>query len=188
MFSFIIFGVLAYLIGSIPTGKIIGYLKGIDIQQVGTQNIGASNAFLSLGKKYGLLVLLGDAGKAFIFTWFAMDSFSPLGVMGLGMLLLLGNIHSVFLKFTGGKGIATCLGFFLASEPMISLVFIGLWLIALMVRQSILFITIAANIVVPSFYYYLGYSAPTVFMGFMICFIVSLRHIENLQHQKKASQ
>ncbi|WP_372712828.1 glycerol-3-phosphate 1-O-acyltransferase PlsY [Ilyobacter sp.] len=131
MFKFIFFAVLAYVLGSIPTGVIIGKkLKGIDIREHGSKNSGATNAYRVLGAKYGVMVLLADAAKGFFPVMFA----DLAGVEGtflilVGLITIIGHSLSIFLNFKGGKGVATSLGVFLYLVPQVMLVTIGVFVI-----------------------------------------------------------
>ncbi|WP_320046780.1 glycerol-3-phosphate 1-O-acyltransferase PlsY [uncultured Ilyobacter sp.] len=131
MFKFIFFAVLAYVMGSIPTGVIIGKkLKGIDIREHGSKNSGATNAYRVLGARYGVMVLAADAAKGFFPVMFA----DLAGVKGtflilVGLITIMGHSLSIFLKFKGGKGVATSLGVFLYLVPQIMLVTIGVFVI-----------------------------------------------------------
>ena len=122
---------LSYLLGSIPTSYIIGkYLHGIDLRRHGSGNLGATNAFRVLGVKSALPVVLVDIGKGFLPTWL----FPRLVGAGLGWTLafgaaaILGHMFSVWVRFRGGKGMATGAGVFLALAPWAVLAGLVLWL------------------------------------------------------------
>jgi glycerol-3-phosphate acyltransferase PlsY len=108
----------AYLLGSIPTGVILARAKGIDLTTVGSGNIGATNAARALGRGLGALVLLGDAGKGFgaaIAARLVLADERWIGFAGLAAVL--GHVFPVWLRFRGGKGVATTLGVVLALVP-----------------------------------------------------------------------
>ncbi|WP_332630773.1 glycerol-3-phosphate acyltransferase [Halalkalibacter flavus] len=180
MMLFLMFCVIAYVVGSIPTGKIIAKLKGIDIQAVGTKNIGASNVYLNLGKKMAFLVLIGDVSKAFVMVAFAAQFFSGGQTMVIALCVIIGNLKSIFLNFTGGKGIATSLGIFLATEPVALLIIGVLWLLGLAFKKYILLTGVAAILVVP--YQYIGYEEKmAVVSAFLIVLFMLLKHNENIK-------
>lgn len=129
---------LAYVSGSIPYGLLIARLHGVDLQKVGSGNIGATNAVRALGKGWGIAVFVLDALKAGIPVLVA-DHFTPPGaqhqavVASAGLLAVLGHVYSVFLGLKGGKGVACAFGVFLALDPRLSVAAIalyiqGLWL------------------------------------------------------------
>lgn len=125
---------ICYLLGSIPFGFIVAKLiKKIDIRDYGSGNIGAANAFRTLGPGLAILVLIGDLMKGFIaiylFKLFNIDSL-PMVILG-GLAVIGGHDWSIFLKFKGGKGIATTYGVILALNPMIAVMSALVWLIVI---------------------------------------------------------
>jgi glycerol-3-phosphate acyltransferase PlsY len=112
--------IFAYLMGSIPTGVIVGKAFGnVDPRTQGSKNIGATNVFRTAGKKLGVITLLGDILKGLIPVAIArgtLDSYFWIGAVALAAFL--GHLYPIFLKFKGGKGIATGLGVFLALSPL----------------------------------------------------------------------
>lgn len=113
---------LAYLLGSIPFGVLVAKkVKGIDIRKFGSKNIGATNVFRVVGKKWGILVFLLDALKGYaavqIPAW-AGVSYPAFLLILLGMTAILGHTFPVWLSFQGGKGVAASFGVFLALTPL----------------------------------------------------------------------
>jgi glycerol-3-phosphate acyltransferase PlsY len=127
----IIFLIVAYIVGSIPTGVIIGKkFKGIDIREHGSKNTGATNAYRVLGKQYGIIVLLADALKGWLPVFLAsLFAISGWQLILIGVLTIVGHTLSPFLKFKGGKGVATSLGVFLFLVPHIVLILVAVFLI-----------------------------------------------------------
>ena len=122
----------AYLLGSIPFGVLLAKLKHVDLRQHGSGNIGATNVARTLGKTAGILTLLGDCGKGYLAPWVAgllLDT--HWGIAMAGLMAFLGHIFSVFLKFKGGKGVATGLGVFLFLMPEAGLSSIVVFVISL---------------------------------------------------------
>ncbi len=107
----------AYVVGSIPFGLVVGRLKGVDIRQHGSGNIGATNVARVVGKPYGLLTLILDLLKGFLPTWVAGHMGGVEMVAATGAAAVLGHCFSIFLKFRGGKGVATAAGVFAAVSP-----------------------------------------------------------------------
>lgn len=112
--------IFAYLLGSVPTGVILARaFSDVDPRTQGSRNIGATNVFRTVGKKIGAITLLGDILKGFIPVAIArgsIDSYFWVGAVAL--VAFLGHLYPIFLKFKGGKGIATGLGVFLALSPL----------------------------------------------------------------------
>ena len=154
---------VAYLLGSIPTGYLVGRAKGVDVRKVGSGNIGATNAFRVLGKRAGVLVLLADALKG----WLAASPM-PVLVQRLvapsagqdpatqeylqiiaGVVVILGHNYTCWLKFKGGKGIATSAGVLLALVPITFAVGLATWIVVCMLTRYVSLGSIAAAAVLP---------------------------------------
>jgi len=118
----VVFIVLAYFLGAIPTGYLIAKARGVDIQSMGSGNIGATNVLRSVGKIPALIVVIMDPIKGFLAalipSLFGMDAWT-IGLSAVAAVI--GNDINVFLKFRGGKGVATSLGAFLAIDPLFTL-------------------------------------------------------------------
>lgn len=100
--------ILAYLIGSIPSGLIVGKLaKGIDIREHGSGNLGATNAFRTLGVKAGSIVIAGDILKGTLATALPFLMHVDIHPLLAGVFAVLGHVFPVFAKFKGGKAVAT---------------------------------------------------------------------------------
>ena len=121
----VVFIVVAYLIGGIPFGFLIGKLRGVDVRTVGSKNIGATNVFRTVGKKWGLLAFLCDVMKGFLPTLFVRQwvadpelypdwTWLPLVV---GITCVVGHMLTPYMKFKGGKGVATAFGALIALIP-----------------------------------------------------------------------
>lgn len=115
---------ISYLLGSIPTGLWVGKaLRGIDIREHGSRNIGATNTLRVLGRKLGAIALAGDVGKGLITVLLVASVLSdwPYAPLACGLAAIIGHVAPVFLKFKGGKGVATSTGVFLALAPAATL-------------------------------------------------------------------
>jgi len=111
MVEFVAVVIGSYLIGSIPSGLIIGRLRRVDIRQYGSGNIGTTNVLRTLGAKFGAIVLVADVLKGVIAVLLARYIIgTPMGEMAAGFAAVAGHDWSVFLKFKGGRGVATSLG------------------------------------------------------------------------------
>lgn len=130
MMKFIFFMLLSYLLGSIPFGYLVGkYLRKIDIREYGSGNIGVANIFRVLGLRYAILVLIGDCLKGFLpvyLTRLMITENIPLSLWA-GLFAIIGHNWSVFLKFKGGKGIATTYGVILSTYPIIAIISALIW-------------------------------------------------------------
>jgi len=178
--------VLAYLAGSIPTGLWVGQrLRGIDIRNYGSGNLGATNAFRVLGKKLGTFVLLIDILKGVIpvalFPRLVGISDPTAGQEILvGVCAIAGHVLSFFVNFKGGKGVATALGVFLAIAPfeMAIILVIGIAIIAITGYVSLASITGA--ILLPIFLFMTNRDTVVLLVGMLISILILYRHRSNL--------
>jgi glycerol-3-phosphate acyltransferase PlsY len=123
----------AYLLGSIPTGLLVGRARGVDIRAVGSGNIGATNVARALGKPWAVLVLAADAAKGFVPVLVArLDParFPPAAVAAAGLAAIVGHMFTLFLRGRGGKGVATSLGVAVALSPPIALGCLAVYAVA----------------------------------------------------------
>lgn len=119
----------AYLVAGIPVGYLIGKARGVDLREVGSGNIGASNAMRNLGKGWGLLVFVGDVAKASMPVLAASARFDAPGPLALvALAAILGHIFTPYLRFRGGKGVACAFGVFLVLSPVAAVVGIAIYL------------------------------------------------------------
>ncbi|HTX02129.1 MAG TPA: glycerol-3-phosphate 1-O-acyltransferase PlsY [Candidatus Acidoferrales bacterium] len=125
--------VLAFLLGSLPFGLIVAriFFK-TDIRGQGSGNIGAANAARTLGKGAGALVLILDALKGFVPTVVAQDVGGPLLALFAGFAAIAGHCYSPWMRFRGGKGVATELGVLFGLAWQAALIFIGIWILAVL--------------------------------------------------------
>jgi glycerol-3-phosphate acyltransferase PlsY len=123
----ILFG---YLLGSIPFGVVVSRLLGaVDPRSAGSKNVGFTNVLRVSGKKAGVLTLIGDIGKGWLAGWVATVLLhQEAAVLGVALASIIGHLHSMFLGFKGGKGVATALGAALGVAPWIGLTLMGLWI------------------------------------------------------------
>lgn len=180
--------IIAYLVGSIPIGKIVAWFKGIDIQKLGTGNIGASNTYLVLGKKAALFVLICDIGKAYLMMEIALNILQNGQPLLVGVCLLIGNLKSIFLRFTGGKGVATTLGIFMATEPVAAILIVTLWGIALFYIKYVMVLSLVGTLLVPLTYYYDEHDMLTTVCSFLICVLLLLKHRANIRFKSRNPQ
>ncbi|MBR7127258.1 MAG: glycerol-3-phosphate 1-O-acyltransferase PlsY [Lentisphaeria bacterium] len=140
----------SYLLGSIPFGLLIGKMNGIDIRKVGSCNIGATNVSRTVGKNWGKLCFFLDLMKGFLPTFIAtmifsknaeLKSFVPLLA---GAASMLGHMFSIYLKFTGGKGVATGGGIILGLAPWTFVAAIISWAIVFLISRYVSLASIVA--------------------------------------------
>ncbi len=126
LLEFVLFALLAYLIGSIPFSWFIARLAQVDLRRVGSGNIGATNVARSVGLPYGLLALILDAAKGSVPAYLALSWSVPIWLSGFAVI---GHNWSAFLKFQGGKGVATSLGILLMLSPPVLVLTLTIWVL-----------------------------------------------------------
>lgn len=199
--SYILTAFAAYLLGSIPTGYLVAKAKGIDIRSVGSGNIGATNVFRILGKPAGIFVLLADALKGFAAVWLLpglvmkfsdanVNSFAALDIhfasleqlaIVAGISAILGHNYTCFLKFKGGKGIATTAGVLIALTPGAFLIVLVVFIFVVAVSHYISLASITAAFCLP-FCVWILHGSPTMIavMAFLGALAI-YKHKANIQ-------
>ena len=134
----ILWAVGAYLVGSIPFGFLVGKMRGKDIRTLGSKNIGATNVYRVVGKPWGILAFVCDFLKGFLPTLaaqkFGNADWLPLMV---GILTVAGHMWTCFMKFKGGKGIATGFGMLVALTPVLVLVAFAVWVVVMLTSHYV---------------------------------------------------
>jgi glycerol-3-phosphate acyltransferase PlsY len=155
--------VVAYLLGSIPTGFLVARARGVDIRTVGSGNIGATNVFRILGTPAGVFVLLVDGLKGYLacaggcdgWLWLLQRAGLPLGGVELyrilaGIAAVLGHNYTCWLHFKGGKGIATSAGVYVALAPLALAIALGAWIGVFLLTRFVSVGSIAAAVALPT--------------------------------------
>lgn len=183
----IYFGVIAYMFGAIPSGVWIGKIfKNIDIRKYGSYNSGATNAYRVLGRKYGAMVLLLDALKGFIPLLIAkFYGVTGVDLIILGFIAILGHSFSIFLKFKGGKGVATSLGVFLFLMPKVIVVLLTIFIVTVIITKYISLGSIVCSAMLPILAYFMPITYPEtrkelVIISFLIGLFVIYKHKTNI--------
>jgi glycerol-3-phosphate acyltransferase PlsY len=187
---------ISYLIGSIPTAYIFGrVLRGIDIRKFGSGNIGATNALRVLGKKVGITVLILDLLKGFIpvvlladilYSKTALLSEETLRII-LGICCICGHNWTIFLKFKGGKGVATTLGVLLGlSIKIIGLRFIlflmiSTWVLVFIISRIVSMASIISALAFPVYTFIFKQSNTLKISSLLLSAFVIIRHKANLK-------
>ena len=193
--GYIVAALAGYLLGSIPTGFLVAQAKGIDIRTVGSGNIGATNAFRILGKPAGMLVLLCDICKgalaASLVAGLLFESLIPahqqseqarqwLQIIG-GFSAILGHNYPCWLKFKGGKGIATSAGVFIALAPNACLVAFVVWIALFALTRYVSVGSLAAAVALPIGAWATGGSALLTGLSALAGALAIYKHKANIQ-------
>ena len=184
---------LSYLMGSIPFGYLVGkYLKGIDIREYGSGNIGVANIFRIMGTKYALIVLIGDCLKGYIAVLIAKNIITAESeywvLLIIGLFAIIGHNWSIFLNFKGGKGIATTYGVVLSFFPYIAIISAIIWsVIVLKTKFAALgsIISVFSMIILS-----LIFSTPIEFKIFIVSIFIFaiIRHLNNIDRLLKKEE
>jgi acyl phosphate:glycerol-3-phosphate acyltransferase len=189
--AFLLTALAAYLLGSIPTGYLVARWKNIDITQVGSGNIGATNVFRILGRGPGIFVLLTDAAKGALSVLF-LPGLAAL-VAGVGspwlaalaaVCAVLGHNFTCWLRFKGGKGIATSAGALAALVPAAFLVIFITWIVVFALGRYVSLASIAAAAVLPfatAFTIQGELRWPLVGLTLLLAFLAIWRHRPNIR-------
>lgn len=181
--------IFAYLIGSIPVGVILGKVKGIDPRKTGSGNIGATNVMRAGGKILGIITLLGDAAKGLIPVAIAAALGMDVLVIAIaGLAAFLGHVFPVFLRFKGGKGVATALGVYIAIRPLVILGAFVVFIIVFLIWRYISLASIVGAVVVPIGLYLVKAPREFIVMAGLIGIIVIIRHKENITRLIKGTE
>lgn len=173
----------AYLLGSVPYGYIVGRIRGLDVRQHGSGNIGASNVMRLLGVPAGILVLLLDASKGYLgVAMMRMAGFDmPELLLLAGLCAVVGHTWSVFLRFRGGRGVASSLGVVIALAPTVAGIAFLSWVIVLVLTRYISLASVIAGAVLPIAMILLKQPGVYILGGFVIFILDVYRHVPNFR-------
>lgn len=180
----------AYLLGSIPTGLLLGKLYGIDVRQEGSGNIGATNLYRTVGRKVGIWTLIGDCLKGFIpviLAWKLAGLAEPMQAW-IGLAAFCGHVFSVFLLFKGGKGVATALGVYLALAPLAVLGALLVFILLVAVWRYISLGSIIAAAAMPVMIYFRPHTTELLIATALISAIVIIKHHTNIKRLVEGSE
>jgi len=180
--AFLILLTLAYFIGAIPFGVVIGRLfYGVDIRQHGSGNVGTTNTFRVLGKKAGVAVLVCDMLKGYVPAVIAATFFNPWAAIFIAAAPVVGHMYSVFLKGRGGKGIATGAAVVLALAPQAFVVCLAVWIALVLLTRYVSVASLAAAVLVPAQVILMGEPLPYEIAAVLVAIIVFWAHRGNLR-------
>jgi acyl phosphate:glycerol-3-phosphate acyltransferase len=175
--------VLSYVIGCVPTGFWLGlWLKKIDIREHGSKNIGATNTLRVLGKPLGAAALIGDMLKGVV----AVQGFARLtewehAAIVCGVAAIVGHIFSVFVRFKGGKGVATSTGVFLGLAPVPALITAGVFFAVVFLTRMVSAGSILGALTIAVLVWLMEDSLPLQVLTTAVALLVVVRHRTNIQ-------
>lgn len=200
--TFLLCAIGGYLLGSIPSGLVLTRLAGTeDIRKIGSGSIGATNVLRTGRKDLALLTVISDAFKAGFAAWIAYKLIAPVSIMCFGYLtsanvvgaLIAGSCgvfahnYPIWLKFKGGKGVASAFGFFLIMTPQVALAAFAVWITMAIIFKYSSLAAITAAVSVPVFAFFM---LPPVYTMFYcaIAVLVLINHRSNISRLIKGQE
>jgi len=184
MMGEILIVVLSYFVGSLPTALlVVRFFTGQDVRKLGSGNVGGTNALRAAGLKIGVSVTIIDCGKGalpvLLMRWY--DPASKWQALAM-LAAVLGHCFPIWLRFRGGKGVATGLGAFLVLAPMASLAALALWILILVIGRYVSVASMLASAVFPLLLYFISGPPMSVLWAVtVVAAVIVLRHQENMK-------
>jgi len=200
--TFIAVALLGYLVGSLPAGYIAGRIAGIDIRKVGSGNIGATNVLRVLGKRFGYAVFLVDflkgVGAVVLSIFIAKsgrqsESMWELCATLSGVCCVIGHVYPVWLRFRGGKGVATSIGVLFGLVPLAALIMSTVWILTFETTRYVSVASITAALALPitvGAMFWLKYLNTPVLFYLSLCLaaVVVVRHRSNISRLRNGTE
>ena len=184
--------ILGYFLGSIPVGVLAArWIAGTDPRKVGSRNIGFTNVLRVAGKSAGALTLLGDMGKgvaAVLAARLLLGAGAEDWILAAGGFAILGHVYSIFLRFTGGKGVATAFGVFLGLDPILGGSLIVIWLISLALWKTSSLAAIIAFATLPVLTWIRHPEPVMVSFAMGVSGLIYYRHAENIRRLVRGAE
>jgi len=196
--TYAVAALIGYLLGSIPTGYLAGRTRGIDIRKIGSGNIGATNVFRILGKPAGIIVLIIDALKGYIAcavvpglvaNWFPTHTPDPEALrITAGLAAILGHNFTCWLRFRGGKGIATSAGVLAALVPTALLIVVCIWIIVFALTRYVSLASICASFALPFATWLTRQNLPLTIVTSAMAALAIYKHRSNIQRLMQGTE
>ncbi|OPX19374.1 MAG: acyl-phosphate glycerol 3-phosphate acyltransferase [Desulfobacca sp. 4484_104] len=185
----------AYLLGSIPTGLIVAWLMGgPDPRQEGSRNIGAANVYRLLGRNAGVFTLFGDVMKGVLpvfvarFGPVALGAWHGWAIAAVGLAAVLGHIYPLYLRFKGGKGVATGFGVIVTLCPLAALFLIAVWVALVSYYRLVSLASLAAAWMMPLAVGLCSGTPSILVLAGMISLLILFRHRDNIVRLAKGEE
>jgi len=186
-YNLLITALIIYLIGSIPFAFIVTKMSGKgDIRKIGSGNVGATNVLRVGSRSLALIVLIFDILKGYLPTFYILNYFSNINnnelvVCMLGSMAIIGHLFPLWLKFKGGKGVATYIGFIFAVNYFLGLIFIFLWIFIAFLKKYSSLASILSLLLIPFVMLFLSYKTSVFLLFLSINFILIIKHYPNIK-------
>ncbi len=179
----------AYLLGSVPTGFVLGFLSGVDVRQGGSGNIGASNVVRLVGWKAGVITFLADVAKGLVpVVLSAQLNFEPEVQALTALAAFLGHLYPIFLRFRGGKGVATALGIFTGLAPWVAMALVLVFCPVALATRWISFASLTVAVLAPVLVWLLSYEPPVLWASLIMGILIIMRHRENIKRLRSGTE
>lgn len=189
MMDYVIFGIIAYLLGSIPFGVIVGKVGyGIDVRGHGSGNLGATNTFRVLGIKAGTIVVVADILKGTLATLIPLFFDADVHRLAIGLFAVIGHTYPLFAKFKGGKAVATSGGIILGVSPIIFVIMVLTFLLTLYLSKYVSLSSMVTGIVAFIFAILLKEDIFLIIAVAILTIFVCYRHKENIKRIKNKTE
>ena len=190
MLDFVVAAAISYILGSIPNGLILGKaIWGVDLRQHGSKNIGATNAWRTIGKAGGISIFALDFLKGAISAYLGLHLWgSELAGVLCGILAIAGHSWSVFLAFKGGKGVATGLGVIAALMPEVTLIVFAVWFAIVYFTGYVSLGSIIGAALVPILTLFFGLHTEFLILGLIAAVFIIYRHKSNIERLLKGTE
>ena len=177
--------IIFYLIGSLPFALILTKLSGFgDIRNIGSGNVGATNVLRTGNKYLAFIVLFLDIFKGFIPLIILQVYFEDLSLLNkiiLGHFAIIGHIFPIWLKFKGGKGVATYIGFLFSINPYIGLLFLILWMVVALSTKYSSLGSLTSILIAPIYFIFVNFNLYIGIFFIYLTFLIFLKHTENIK-------
>ncbi|GGC88755.1 glycerol-3-phosphate acyltransferase [Thalassobacillus devorans] len=186
--EYIILAIIAYILGSIPSGLLVGKLGyGIDIREHGSGNLGGTNTFRVLGKKAGLFVTIADILKGTLATVLAVLFVPDINPLIFGIIAVIGHMYPLFAGFRGGKAVATSGGVILGVNPLVFAIMIATFFLMLYLTKYVSLSSMITGIVSMAVSFFLGDIGLFIVITLLTLFVV-YRHRENIKRIRNKTE
>ncbi len=171
-----------YLLGSLSPSALIGKIKKVDLRKKGTKNLGASNTMFIFGKLWGAIVMVFDIAKSYVAVKLAEAILPAISFAGIlaGCASVVGHIFPFYLKFKGGKGLASYGGMILALDPVLFLILLAISLILMLIVNYGVAMPISAGILFPLLYAFRHPGIVSVLLAVLVSVLIIIKHAPNI--------
>jgi len=179
----------SFFVGTISFAALISRFKGVNLREVGSKNLGATNVYRAMGLPYAILVFSLDLFKGYLPTFLALDKLEqPHFHILIGFLAILGHSFSPWVRFKGGKGAATGLGVLLALCPDVFAVVFVLALVLILITRYVGPVTVLCSILIPILMYFFDYPTAYIYPMIAVALFVVFRHKDNIKRFLKGQE